>query len=70
MTAAGLFPRLGALGDEAMARKGQRALFGLLRESRTGWIHLPQEVQDSLVAAGQDSVSWLVRREADGLAGQ
>lgn len=47
--------------DESEPR--QRAIFGLLRELRTGWIQLPDRTRKTLVTAGESSPSWLVRRE-------
>lgn len=43
---------------------GDTALFGLLREVRTGWIELPEELERSLVIQGQNSPRWLTVREA------
>ena len=43
------------------------ALFGLLREVRTGWIAVPEPPFERLLAEGQRSARWLVRREADAI---
>lgn len=40
------------------------ALFGLLRELRTGWINVPPATRAALVGEGLESPSWLVRKEA------
>ncbi|MGF6889388.1 3-keto-L-gulonate-6-phosphate decarboxylase/DNA-binding transcriptional regulator YiaG [Nocardia sp. GAS34] len=40
------------------------ALFGLLREVQTGWIQLPPELEQSLVAQGESSTHWLTIQEA------
>ncbi|WP_409493980.1 orotidine 5'-phosphate decarboxylase / HUMPS family protein [Amycolatopsis sp. cmx-11-12] len=45
-----------------------RALFSILRESRTGWANLTDPARAAIVTRGQQSTDWLVRREADGLA--
>lgn len=42
----------------------QVALFGLLREIRTGWTAVPANILAELCRRGQDSASWVVRREA------
>ncbi|MEW2386069.1 orotidine 5'-phosphate decarboxylase / HUMPS family protein [Micromonospora sp. NPDC047707] len=41
------------------------ALFGLLREIRTGALRLPTNVQSSLIRQGVASTNWLVRTEAN-----
>lgn len=41
-----------------------RALFGLLRETRTGSVKLPPELISDLVAQADKSAHWLVRAEA------
>lgn len=45
-----------------------RALFGVLREVRTGWLTLTDVQQTHIVNQGRRSNDWLVRREADALA--
>lgn len=40
------------------------ALFGLLRELRTGWLRLPNELEETLVGQGEASSDWLTAREA------
>ena len=44
------------------------ALFGVLREIRTGWLTPPDADQTHIVAEGRRSDDWLVQREADALA--
>jgi 3-keto-L-gulonate-6-phosphate decarboxylase len=41
-----------------------RAMFGILRELRTGWLHVSTALRKSLIDEGLNSTSWLVRREA------
>ncbi|TWJ20730.1 orotidine 5'-phosphate decarboxylase / HUMPS family protein [Micromonospora endolithica] len=41
------------------------ALFGLLREIRTGALRLPTNVQSALISQGVASTDWLVRTEAN-----
>jgi 3-keto-L-gulonate-6-phosphate decarboxylase/transcriptional regulator with XRE-family HTH domain len=43
---------------------GDPALFGLLREVRSGWIELPPDLEQSLVSCGEKSPHWLTVREA------
>jgi 3-keto-L-gulonate-6-phosphate decarboxylase len=43
---------------------GDTALFGLLREVRSGWIELPPDLEQSLVSCGEKSSHWLTVREA------
>ncbi|GAA4010602.1 hypothetical protein GCM10022247_36020 [Allokutzneria multivorans] len=57
-----------AIGQREVTRGTHRALFGLLRESRTGWTRLPALVQETLLRTAAGSASWLVRREAEALA--
>ncbi|MFX0574711.1 orotidine 5'-phosphate decarboxylase / HUMPS family protein [Nocardia nepalensis] len=40
------------------------ALFGLLREMQTGWITLPPDLEQSLIAQGESSTHWLTTHEA------
>ncbi|RAY15003.1 hypothetical protein DPM19_09640 [Actinomadura craniellae] len=53
-------------GDHAGERSALdgTALFELLRETRTGWIELPGELERALIARGHDSARWLTVREA------
>ncbi|MDG4800500.1 orotidine 5'-phosphate decarboxylase / HUMPS family protein [Micromonospora sp. WMMD980] len=51
-----------SLQDEDSSRS---ALFGLLREIRTGALRLPTNVQSSLICQGIASADWLVRAEAN-----
>ncbi|GAB3860625.1 hypothetical protein GCM10029963_63820 [Micromonospora andamanensis] len=55
------------LQDDDSARG---ALFGLLREIRTGALRLPADVQTALVSEGVASTDWLVRTEASLLGGE
>ncbi|MEU8263074.1 orotidine 5'-phosphate decarboxylase / HUMPS family protein [Micromonospora sp. NPDC048999] len=48
--------------DEDSSRS---ALFGLLREIRTGALRLPTNVQSALVSQGISSADWLVRTETN-----
>jgi 3-keto-L-gulonate-6-phosphate decarboxylase len=51
-------------------RAGEQALFGLLRELRTGWRSVPADVATALRRHGKRSTNWVVQREAaagDGL---
>lgn len=50
------------LQDEDSSRN---ALFGLLREIRTGALRLPTNVQSALISQGVASADWLVRTEAN-----
>ncbi|MET8372152.1 orotidine 5'-phosphate decarboxylase / HUMPS family protein [Micromonospora profundi] len=50
------------LQDEDSSRS---ALFGLLREIRTGALRLPTNVQSALIRQGVASTDWLVRTEAN-----
>lgn len=50
---------------QEVASLGDHALFGLLREVRTGWIELPAESEQSLVSYGLNSSHWLTAREAE-----
>jgi len=50
--------------DEDSSRS---ALFGLLREIRTGALRLPTNIQSALVSQGVTSADWLVRTEANQL---
>ncbi|MBM0224497.1 HEAT repeat domain-containing protein [Micromonospora sp. ATA51] len=50
------------LQDEDSSRS---ALFGLLREIRTGAMRLPANVQSALISQGVASSDWLVRTEAN-----
>ncbi|WP_233600235.1 orotidine 5'-phosphate decarboxylase / HUMPS family protein [Micromonospora sp. M71_S20] len=52
--------------DEDSARG---ALFGLLREARTGALRLPPDVKSALIRRGGTSTDWLVRTEANLLDG-
>lgn len=45
-----------------------RALFGVLREVRTGWLTLTDAQQTHIVDQGRRSKDWLVQRESDALA--
>ncbi|ATL70055.1 orotidine 5'-phosphate decarboxylase / HUMPS family protein [Nocardia terpenica] len=40
------------------------ALFGLLREIRSGWIDLPNDLEHTLITLGETSSHWLTVREA------
>lgn len=46
----------------------QRALFGLLREQRTGAIRVPAPCEQALLRHARTRGNWLVRREAEALA--
>ncbi|MEV6987007.1 orotidine 5'-phosphate decarboxylase / HUMPS family protein [Sphaerisporangium sp. NPDC051017] len=56
----------GDRADESATR--DRALFGLLREFRTGWTTLSEQTLERLALEGQSSRSWLVQREANAIA--
>ncbi|ASU79141.1 hypothetical protein CDG81_13540 [Actinopolyspora erythraea] len=45
-----------------------RALLTVLRESRTGYLALPQSIQRTVMERAQRSDSWLVRHELAGIA--
>jgi 3-keto-L-gulonate-6-phosphate decarboxylase len=51
--------------DDSAAR--QQALFGLLRETRTGWTDLPGATLERLLADGEGVDSWLIRREVEAI---
>ncbi|GAA1100911.1 orotidine 5'-phosphate decarboxylase / HUMPS family protein [Nocardiopsis metallicus] len=53
----------GGSAHEASPSEGG-ALFGLLRELRTGWIELPSHIEQSLISQGKVSSHWLTAREA------
>ncbi len=57
----------GAHSDESQPPDA-RALFGVLRELRTGWLELPEAGETRIVAEGRRTRNWLVQREADALA--
>ncbi len=59
----------GQPSTDSSSRAREQALFALLREIHTGWSQLPGEVKRRLVAEGRESPNWLVRHEADALAG-
>ncbi|MGH3837394.1 MAG: orotidine 5'-phosphate decarboxylase / HUMPS family protein, partial [Pseudonocardiaceae bacterium] len=59
----------GPSGVRSESQPRQRALFALLRELRTGWIELPSDTQEALLANGSGSQSWLVQREAEVING-
>jgi 3-keto-L-gulonate-6-phosphate decarboxylase/transcriptional regulator with XRE-family HTH domain len=48
----------------ASTRAGEQALFGLLREIRTGWRSLPAAAVAELRRQGRRSPSWVVQHEA------
>ncbi|MEU8336512.1 orotidine 5'-phosphate decarboxylase / HUMPS family protein [Micromonospora tulbaghiae] len=56
-----------ALGPASVTPVAEQALFGLLRELRTGWTAMNPDQRRRLVGRGQQSDSWLVRREAEAL---
>lgn len=47
-----------------------RALFALLREIRTGFLRLPDDVRAQLIDQARESTHWLVRREVANLDGR
>ncbi len=62
-----LLTRIRLLGNDSSLEASAAvddALFGLLREMRTGWIALPSDLERSLVARGESSTHWLTTREA------
>ncbi|MFI7218863.1 orotidine 5'-phosphate decarboxylase / HUMPS family protein [Micromonospora maritima] len=55
------------LGPASVTPVAEQALFGLLRELRTGWTAMDPDDRRRLVGRGRQSGSWLVRREAEAL---
>ncbi|MGC4857053.1 orotidine 5'-phosphate decarboxylase / HUMPS family protein [Micromonospora sp. DT4] len=58
---------LPAFGPASVDPATEQALFGLLRESRTGWTTLNADDRRRLAGLGRQAKSWLVRREAEAL---
>ncbi|MGH3612491.1 MAG: orotidine 5'-phosphate decarboxylase / HUMPS family protein, partial [Pseudonocardia sp.] len=48
----------------APSQPAEHALFGLLREIRTGWITVAPRTRSALLEQGRRSPSWVVQREA------
>ncbi|MEU8179166.1 orotidine 5'-phosphate decarboxylase / HUMPS family protein [Micromonospora sp. NPDC049047] len=56
-----------AFGTASVSPVTEQALFGLLREMRTGWTGLNADDRRRLAGRGRQAESWLVRREAEAL---
>ncbi|MFG2050889.1 orotidine 5'-phosphate decarboxylase / HUMPS family protein [Micromonospora sp. NPDC048935] len=56
-----------AFGPASVGPVTEQSLFGLLRESRTGWTTLNADDRRRLADRGRQAGSWLVRREAEAL---